>query len=74
MNRAPDGTRDSHDYSKDPKVGRPYVINMLKGRWCLCTTAKLAKGKKRILYKCFAASEMGAHRESLTWLKQYPQV
>lgn len=67
MNRASDGTRDYHDYSKDPKVDPPYSIRMFKDRWCLFTVGK--KKRDKLVYRCTSASEMGAHREARVYLK-----
>lgn len=55
------------DRADDQKVPAPYKILMQKKRFCL-----IAPGKKtyKILHRCIAASEMGAHREALLFLSK----
>lgn len=56
-----------HDPSNDPKVQLPHEVRMVKDCWTLTLPGKTKTGRK-IIYRCKAASEMGAHRESLLFL------
>lgn len=56
-----DGTRDSHDYTQDPKVPAPYQVVRRLHRYVIMKPDK--KGKLKAIYTCKAFSEMGCHRE-----------
>ncbi len=63
-----EGTRDTHDYSTDPKVPEPYkIVNRLHRYVLMSPTGP--KKKLKVIYTCRAFSEMGCHREALIYLK-----
>lgn len=62
------------DIADTPRVPPEYTITMIRKRWALTFYKNTITGARRrkILLYCKAASENGAHREALIWLKKNP--
>lgn len=60
------------DIADTPRVPEPYLISMSRGGRFVLSSEKISTGRRRLLLKLRAASENGAHREALIYLKNNP--